>query len=63
MMDGFDLVQGWLFETVMQPVIQGLGLASQRAAIVSIASRFGCSMQTLHDWVVPFEVARPQVCL
>jgi transposase-like protein len=37
--------------------------ASQRAAIVSIASRFGCSMQTLHDWVVPFEVARPQVCL
>lgn len=31
MMDGFDLVQGWLFETVMQPVIQGLGLASQSA--------------------------------
>ena len=29
--------------------------ASQRAAIVSIAAKFGCSAQTLHNWVVQDE--------
>ncbi|MFN8849369.1 MAG: fatty acid hydroxylase, partial [Inhella sp.] len=31
MMEWFDLAQGWLFEAVMQPAIQALGLASQSA--------------------------------